>query len=459
MSNLEHYINEITNSVGLDGILKDNKKQYETDWRNRYHNPCLAVIFPSTIEQVCAVIKISSIYKVGIIPQGGNTSLCGASVPNDSNKSQIILNLRRLDKIINIDINNQSITVEAGCTLDKVIEYARTNGLYFPLSIASRGSCQIGGNIATNAGGVHVIKYGMMQHLVLGLEVCLHDGSIINQLYSLHKNNTFFDLKQLFIGSEGTLGVITKATLKLYQQPESYFTAMCGVNDLSTACLLLNLLNKYYSLCAFEIINHVTGEIHNKHFHYIGITAPWIILFEIETNSEFSVEELVHKLSELAIDLDSVILASNENERQNLWHIRENIPLAEKMEGIAVKHDISLPVSSVEDFIRTNESNILKHYPNAQIIIFGHLGDGNLHYNIQFKNMDHNKLQNIESEINNIVYTDVHRYNGSFSAEHGIGMLKKHWLSKYYDSRSYQLALSIKKLLDPNNILNPEKVF
>ncbi len=459
MSDLKQYINEITNIVGLDGILTNNKKLYETDWRHRYNNPSLAVIFPSTIEQISAILKLSSIHKVGIIPQGGNTSLCGASVPNDSGSPQIILNLRHLDKIIHIDINNQSITVEAGCTLDKVIEYAKTNGLYFPLSIASSGSCQIGGNIATNAGGIHVIKYGMMQDLVLGLEVCLADGSIVNQLQSLRKNNTFFDLKQLFIGSEGTLGIITKATLKLYQQPESYFTAMCGVNELSTACLLLNSLNKYYNLCAFEIINPLTQQIHNKHFHPMGVTAPWVILFEIETNGEFSLEELVNKLGELTIDLDNVILASNENERKNLWQVRESIPLAEKMEGVAVKHDISLPISNIDNFIKTNESNILKHFPDAQIIIFGHLGDGNLHYNIQFKDQDYNKLQNIEPKINNIVYTDVYKYNGSFSAEHGVGVLKKHWLSKYYDSKSYQLALSIKKLLDPNNILNPKKVF
>ncbi len=459
MSDLNQYINEITNIVGFDGVLTNDKKQYETDWRNRYSNHCIAVTLPSTIEQISTILKLSSIYKVGVIPQGGNTSLCGASVPNNSGKPQIILNLRHLNKIINIDINNQSLTVEAGCTLDKVIDYAKQNGLYFPLSIASSGSCQIGGNIATNAGGIHVIKYGMMRDLVLGLEVCLADGSIINQLQSLKKNNTFFDLKQLFIGSEGTLGIITKASLKLYPQPDRYFTAMCGVNDLSTACLLLNSLNKYYNLCAFEIINPQTREIYNKHFRPMGVTAPWVILFEIETYSEFSLEELVNKLGELTIDLDNIILASNENERQNLWHIRETIPIAEKMEGVAVKHDISLPISNIDEFIKTNESNILKHYPDAQIIIFGHLGDGNLHYNIRFKNMDYNQLQNSEAEINNIVYTDVYKYNGSFSAEHGVGMLKKYWMSKYYDSRSYQLALSIKKLLDPNDILNPEKVF
>ena len=459
MSKLSEFINEITNIVGADAILLDDKKSFETDWRNRYYNTSLAVVFPKTPEQISKIIKSSSRYNIGIVPQGGNTSLCGASVPNDTSAPQIILNLRRLDKIINIDINNQSITVEAGCTLHQVIEYAKNHDLYFPLSIASSGSCQIGGNIATNAGGIHVVKYGMMSDLVLGLEVCMPDGSIINQLHALRKNNTYFDLKQLFIGSEGTLGIITKATLKLYQQPESYFTAMCGVEDLGLACRLLNLLNKYYNLCAFEIINPLTQQIHNKHFAPIGISAPWVILFEIETNSEFNLEELINKLNDLAINLDKVILASNENERQSLWHIRESIPLAEKMEGFAVKHDISLPISNIEEFIKTNKDNILNQFPDAQIIIFGHLGDGNLHYNIQFKDIDYNQLQKIEHKINQIVYTDVYEYNGSFSAEHGVGVLKKQWLSKYYDPNSYKLALSIKKLLDPNNILNPGKVF
>lgn len=459
MSKFEQFIAEITNIVGVDSVLTDDKKSHETDWRNRYYNQSLAVVFPTTVEQISRIIKLSSIYKIGIVPQGGNTSLCGASVPNSTKAPQIILNLRRLDKIINIDINNKSITVEAGCTLQQVIEVAKDNDLYFPLSIASSGSSQIGGNIATNAGGIHVVKYGMMSDLVLGLEVFMPDGSIINQLQSLRKNNTYFDLKQLFIGSEGTLGIITKATLKLYQQPESYFTAMCGVEDLGIACKLFNLLNKYYSICAFEIINPLTQQIHNKHFHPMGVTAPWVILFEIETNSEFNLEELINKLNVLSIDLNNVILASNETERQNLWQVRENIPLAEKMEGFAVKHDISLPISNIEEFIKTNELNIIRHYPNAQIIIFGHLGDGNLHYNIQFKTIDYNELQEIEHEINQIVYTNVYKYNGSFSAEHGIGILKKHWFSKYYDPNSYELALSIKKLLDPNNILNPGKVF
>ena len=282
MFNLDTFITDLTQVVGTDGILKNDKKAFETDWRGRYSNPSIAVVLPNNVEQVSSILKICNQNKIGVVPQGGNTSLCGGSVPNDSGNPQIILNLRRLDKVINIDIDNQSITVEAGCGLHFVSEYAKKNGLYFPLSMASEGSCQIGGAIATNAGGIHVIKYGMMRELVLGLEVCLPDGSVVNQLHGLRKNNTYFDLKQLFIGSEGTLGIVTKATLILHQQPEDYFTAMCGVDSISKACALLKILNKSYNICAFEIINPITQEVYNKHFPPMGVSAPWVILFELE---------------------------------------------------------------------------------------------------------------------------------------------------------------------------------
>ncbi len=304
---------------------------------------------------------------------------------------------------------------------------------------------------------MHVIKYGMMRDLVLGIEAILPDGSSVNQLNGLRKNNTYFDLKQLFIGSEGTLGIITQATLKLFPQPIQYTTVLCGVANLSTACHLLRHLTKKYSICAFEIINKLTQQIYNKHFKpaELKLSAPWLILFEIESGESFDLEELTLILSEQALDLHQVIVACNEKERKSLWAIRESIPLAEKMEGLAVKHDISLPISNIETFIAHNRETILNKYPKAQIIIFGHLGDGNLHYNIQLNSFD----ALIENDINKLVYADVYKYAGSFSAEHGIGVLKKHWMAKYYDPVSYKLALSIKQLVDPNNILNPGKIF
>ena len=456
-------IQEFTKILSKEQILTDiaSKKPFESEWRNRYSNKCLAVLFPDSVEQIAALLEICNIHKVGVVPQGGNTSMCGGSIPIDSEILQVIINLKLLNKIIAIDAVNSSITVEAGCTLLGVAEAAKTHGLYFPLSIGAEGTCQIGGNIATNAGGIHVIKYGMMRDLVLGIEAVLADGRSVNQLHSLRKNNTYFDLKQLFIGSEGTLGVITKATLKLFPQPPRYFTVMCGVDNLIIACNLLRALSAQFSLCAFEIINKLTQHIYNRHFNQnrLAISAPWIILFEIETGTDFDPANLTDLLIEQQLNLNLCLLASNESERHTLWQIRENIPLAEKMEGIAVKHDISLPISNIEDFIQTNQENIFQHYPDAQIIIFGHLGDGNLHYNIQFKTRSIEELKSIEKDINALVYADVYKYAGSFSAEHGIGFLKKNWMSKYYDPVSYNLALSIKKLVDPNNLLNPGKVF
>lgn len=448
--------------VSINMVILDQqaKKPYETEWRNRYSNQCLAVILPQTVDQIQEIILFCQEHNIALIPQGGNTSLCCGSIPIPDKNIQLILNLSKLNKVIELNVANNSITLEAGCTLHQAQQAALNQGLYFPLSIGAEGSCQIGGNIATNAGGVHVIKYGMMRDLVLGLEVVLADGSVINQLNGLRKNNTNFDLKQLFIGSEGTLGVITKATLKLYPQPQAYTTGLIGVSNLLTAVGLLNTFKHKFNIAAFEIISQPTQEIYSTHFNYpkLEIKDEWLILFEFEVSSNTGTEdEIVQILN--SFNLDNAIIASNEKEREQLWQIREQIPLAEKMNGFAVKHDIALPINNIEAFIKLNQVNILAKYPDAQIIIFGHLGDGNLHYNIQFKQRSYEELQKIEHLVNDIVYTDVQDFKGSFSAEHGIGYIKKSWFAKYYDPASYKLAYAIKQLLDPKNILNPGKIF
>ncbi len=447
--------------LGQDSLITDpeQKKIYETEWRNRYSNRCLAVLFPTTTKQIQQIVVLCQEYKIGIVPQGGNTSLCAGSIPIANIRIQIILNLRKLNKFMDIDIANSSICLDAGYTLYQAQQAANKYGLYLPLSIGAEGSCQIGGNIATNAGGVHVIKYGMMRDLVLGLEAILPDGSIVNQLSSLRKNNANFDLKQLFIGSEGTLGIITKAVLKLFPQILNYVTGLIGVDNLTIATVLLGEIKQKFNLAAFEIINQTTQEIYNTQFpeQKFILSNNWLILFEIEANNMDIAEDLMDII--VQHKLDQVVIASNERERQQLWRMRENIPLAEKMAGFAIKHDISLPISKVPEFIIVNEKHILHNYPDAQIIAFGHLGDGNLHYNIQFVNMSYAELQKIEHEVSQLVYTDVHNFNGSFCAEHGIGYLKKEWFSTYYDPVSYQLASTIKKILDPYNILNPGKIF
>ncbi|MDQ5920845.1 MAG: hypothetical protein QG673_901, partial [Pseudomonadota bacterium] len=333
---------------------------------------------------------------------------------------------------------------------------------------------------------------------IFGLEAVLPDGSIVNQLHSLRKNNINFDLKQLFIGSEGTLGIVTKATLKLFPQVQNYFTALLGISSITNAINLLNQLSKHYNVCAFEVINNVTQQIYNTYFanNAFAINDTWLILFELEIDNNFDLAELTKLIQSLEINLNKLILASNEKERNQLWSQREHIPLAEKMSGVAIKHDISLPINNIEKFIHANEKSIHAKYPDAQIIIFGHLGDGNLHYNIQpygkhsnqslnnyppdnntsvsdtplqtnininsHLNADKNNKTNesdLGQDINLTVYDDVYAYGGSFSAEHGIGYLKKSWMYQYYDNVSYNLAQNIKNLIDPHNILNPGKVF
>jgi FAD/FMN-containing dehydrogenase len=480
---MQNFIIKITNIVGTSSIITDeqHKKSYETDWRKRFYGSAIAVVFPKSTHEIVLIVKLCNQSNISITPQGGNTSLCGGATPLQNNDiPQIIINLSKMNQIIDFDINNNSITIEAGCTLTQISNYALDHGLYFPLSIASEDSCQIGGNIATNAGGVHVIKYGSMRNLVLGLEVILPDGNIINQLHQLRKNNTNFDLKQLFIGSEGTLGIITKATLALYPKPLAFYTGLIGVTSISHALILLNQLKSHFNPCAFEIINKNTQDVYNDVFqdNLIPIHSEWLILFEIELfnlhttsqqNHEYKYEgemindTIVAILQNQHINLNNVIIAQSNQEREQLWHIREHIPLAEHATGFAIKHDIALPISAIDEFISTNtqhlnnlnELQIIKH----KLIIFGHLGDGNLHYNIQFTNHDKIQLAKLESKVNTIIYNDLIKYNGTFSAEHGIGQLKTSWYKQYSDQYAYNIAQSIKQLMDPKCLFNPNKIF
>jgi FAD/FMN-containing dehydrogenase len=463
---MQEFIAQLELIVGKSSILlrENDYRSYAADWRGRYVTKPLAVVLPSTVNQISSIVKLCQKYKVGIVPQGGNTSLCGGAVPNIPNfnsKAQIIVNLRNLNQILEINSIEQYALVEAGCILQNLQQTVLAQNLYFPLSIAAEGSCQIGGNIATNAGGIHVVKYGMMRNLVLGLEVILPDGSIVNQLNGLVKNNTNFDLKQIFIGSEGTLGIITRAKLKLYAKPSNYITCLVGIDNLTRTTYLLNQLQTKFSICAFEIIHRSAMDIYNQAYPQtkLSLTNCWIILFELEVEAEFNIDTLIHIISQKGINLDQAVIADNHSERQRLWQIRENIPLAEKKAGFAIKHDIALPISKIDEFIKVNQDKIKKLYPEAQLIIFGHLGDGNLHYNVCFPNQDLTYLETREENINRLVYDDVYAYGGTFSAEHGIGQLKTKWFERYYDPTSYKTAQAIKQLLDPNNLLNPGKIF
>ena len=365
-----------------------------------------------------------------------------------------------MNKIIEFDKNNSSLVVEAGCTLSQIQQFALSNNFYFPLKIASEGTCQIGGNVATNAGGINVLKYGTMRDLTLGLEAILPNGHIVNQLDKLRKNNTNFDLKQLFIGSEGTLGIITKIALKLFSKPNNHFTFFIAFDSLNNAIELLQQIKESNLLPnAFEIMNASTQRVYNLfNKNKIPISGAWIILCEIEYNNSAQLD-YIHEIFAQKINLISeLLIASNDTEQEYFWSIRENIPLAEKSYGNAIKFDISLPSSEVHNFVELNFHNLKKIEPQIDdIIIFGHLGDGNLHYNIPLNNL--NLSESTIYMIQKIVYNDAVSLRGSISAEHGLGQLKTKWFEKYYDSSSYLLAKSIKNLLDPDNILNPGKVF
>lgn len=452
-------ITKLTEIVGRIHVITDPAQQltYLTDWRGRYEGQAIAIVKPQTTDQIVELIKLCQLNNISIIPQGGNTSLSGGATPlNQSVPRQIVLNLSLMNKILAVDVENNSITVQAGCTLAQIIKEADAYQRYFPLSIASLGSCQIGGNIATNAGGIHVIKYGMMRNMVLGLEVVLADGKVLNGLNYLRKNNAYLDLKQLFIGSEGTLGIITQAVLKLYPKPVDYVTGLIGVKTIPQAINLLSQLSAYFSVCAFEIIGKTMQDIYNTNFNAskLPLSDDWVILFELEINN---MDGAIDLLSKCELDTEQLIICDSPGSRHGLWQMRENLPIAEKSHGIAIKHDISLPISKIEQFIQLNEKNIQKSYPDAQIIIFGHLGDGNLHYNVQLATQEQTLAE--ENNLNQIVYTDVLNLGGSISAEHGIGQLKTSWYKQAIDPVSYNLAWQVKQLLDPNDLFNPKKIF
>lgn len=449
------FIQELYKIIPASNVITDSSlmSNYTSDWRKRYHGQALAVVFPSTTQEVATIIKLSKQYSIKIIVQGGNTSTCGAAVPSTNNS--IIINLKNMNKIVSIDKANYSMVVEAGCILSNVQDIAIKNNLYFPLSLASEGSCQIGGNLATNAGGIHVVKYGTMRDLVLGLEVVLPSGEIINQLTQLRKNNTLIDVKQLFIGNEGNLGIITKVTLKLFAKPYDYCTIMFGVDDIREVTNIFSQIReKYNTLCAFEVIKSDARNIYNQYFgdKPINITNEWIIICELEITPDFNLDNFAELLLKNQVDLESCIISSNEKERKSIWQIRESIPLAEKQHGFAVKHDISIPISMWESFLSNNMPKLKQLVPHSYFSIFGHFGDGNLHYNFGIKNASAKDIEQIEQAVNNLVYTDVLALGGSIAAEHGIGQLKRELFAINCDKVSYNLMLQIKQLIDPDNL-------
>ncbi|EGZ44403.1 D-lactate dehydrogenase (cytochrome) [Neisseria wadsworthii 9715] len=428
-----------------------------TDQRGRYTGSADIVLQPKSIENVQKIMRFCFEHRIPVTPQGGNTGLCGAAVPNGG----VLLNLSKLNRIRNINLADNSITVDAGCILKNVQQAAEQADRFFPLSLASEGSCQIGGNIACNAGGLNVLRYGAMRDLVIGLEVVLPDGESIEHLTPLHKNTTGYDLRHLFIGSEGTLGIITGATLKLFARHQSKSTAWVGTPDIESAVHLLSLVQASFAerLISYELISDFALTLSSEFSKLSPPTqAPWHVL--IELGDSLPHQNLDDILAEFLYEqgFENAVLAHSEAERMDLWILRENISASQRKLGASIKHDIALPIKHTAEFIKRCATALKTAYPEIQIVVFGHLGDGSLHYNTFLPQVLSNEVYRYEDAINTIVYNHVIDLEGTIAAEHGIGQVKNQWLPQVRSKAEIDLMRAIKAQLDPHNILNPGKL-
>jgi FAD/FMN-containing dehydrogenase len=442
---------------------------WEADWRGRAHGRALAVVRPGNTAEVAAVVKACAVSGASLVPQGGNTGLVVGSIP-DGSGTQVLLSLTRLNAVRALDAANLTLTVEAGCVLQAVQQAAEQAGLLFPLSLAAEGSCTIGGNLATNAGGTQVLRYGNARDLCLGLEVVTAQGDIWHGLSGLRKDNTGYDLRDLFIGSEGTLGVITAATLKLFPQPLARLTAWAAVPSLDAAVGLLGLAQRHLGagLTGFEVMGQFALSLVDKHFPTLRVPlwrdSPFCVLLEnSDSESEAHARQQFERLLEAALEqglVSDAVVAESLAQARGLWHIRESIPLAQAQEGLNIKHDISIPVSRIPAFCEETDALLMHEIPGVRLVNFGHLGDGNLHYNVQApEHADPAEfLRTQESQVNDLVFDAVSRYDGSISAEHGVGSLKVDTLPQHKDPVALALMRTIKQAMDPRNTMNPGRV-
>ncbi|WP_374565276.1 FAD-binding oxidoreductase [Ideonella sp.] len=455
--------------VGAAQVLQgDGLDAYEVDWRKRYRGHALAVVRPADAAEVAAVVRACAAAGVAVVPQGGNTGLVGGGVPDGSGQ-QVLLSLTRLNRIREIDADNLTLTAEAGCVLQAVQQAADDRGLLFPLSLAAEGSCTIGGNLACNAGGTQVLRYGNARELCLGLEVVTPQGELWSGLSGLRKNNTGYDLRDLFVGSEGTLGIITAATLKLFPRPAATVTALAACDSVEAAVGLLNLARARLGpgLTGFELMQRFALSLVERHFPQLPKPlpeAPWTVLLELAgTDTEEAERERLAVLLELAMEqalVNDAVVAASIAQSHALWHLRESIPLAQSEEGLNIKHDIALPVSAIAGFVPRMAKRLQQATPGARIVCFGHLGDGNLHYNLQAPEgaVADEFLAAHEAHINELVYDEVLRLGGSFSAEHGIGALKRDELARRGSPVVLGMMRAIKAALDPAGLMNPGRV-
>jgi FAD/FMN-containing dehydrogenase len=456
--------------VGPGGWLEApaDRAPFETDFRGLYRGPTPLVVLPDTTDRVAGIIALCARERIAVVPQGGNTSYCGGATPRPAG-NEILLSLRRLRRIRAVDAAGDSLTAEAGCILADLQAAAAAVHRLLPMSIGSEGSATLGGLVSTNAGGTAVLRYGMMRALVLGLEVVLPDGQVLNQLSGLRKDNTGYDLKQLFIGAEGTLGVVTAATLRLFPQPAVTATAFAALPSPAAALALLAALRDSLgeAVTTFELMPRIALEFVCRHVP--GARDPfdaphaWYALVEATAGSA-AAEFIARFESTLAAaiecgQVDDAVTATSGAERDQLWRLRETIPEAQRHEGASLKHDISVTPGRLPEFIADGEALLARLAPRARLVAYGHLGDGNLHYNLsEPAGGDGGALQRQSAEIRRALHDLVAAHGGSFSAEHGIGQSKVGELERYEDPASLAVMRTVKRALDPAGIMNPGKV-
>ena len=456
--------------VGAANVLdgETDMAPFLSDWRGRYHGRARAVVRPRDTAEVAAVVAACAQAGVAMVPQGGNTGLCGGATPL-ADGAAVVISLARLDRVRALDPDNDTLTVEAGCTLAAVQEAAQAAGRLFPLSLASEGSCLIGGNLSTNAGGVQVLRYGNTRDLVLGLEAVLPDGRVWDGLRALRKDNTGYDLKQLFIGADGTLGIVTAAVLKLFPAIRTRATAWVAVADPRAAVRLLGLLRAACGdrVSAFEIVGRTALGLVLRHIP--GARDPlagapaWTVLVElsdpaVDAPLEAQLEAVLGEAVAQGLASDAAVAASVAQARA-LWALREDISEAQRIEGVSIKHDVSVPVSRIPEFLERAGAALAARWPDIRVVAFGHIGDGNLHYNLSKAVADANATFIARTaEVNGIVHDLVCELGGSISAEHGLGQLKREEVLRYKPALEMELMRRVKQAFDPAGLMNPGKV-
>ncbi len=470
MNDVATLINGLAAAAGTDALITDPVRTAPMlrDHRALYRGHALAVVAPPDTAAVSRVLAFCNERRIGVVPQGGNTGYCGGATP-DASSSQVLMSLARLDRVRAVDATNYTMIAEAGCILANLQRAAADADRYLPLSLGSEGSCMLGGNLSTNAGGLNVIHYGMAREMVLGLEVVLADGRVMNTLTGLRKDNTGYDIKSLFLGAEGTLGVITAACVKLWPALRSRATAFAAVRDPEAAVALLGQLRDASGDCvsSFELIPRIGVELTTKHIPGVvdPLAAPsgWYVLCELSSSRgdaplDAILEKTLSEANESGWVTDAAV-ATSERERDAFWRLRESIPEAQRKDGASLKHDISVPVSQVPGFIERAGHWVEQHVPQGVLVAYGHLGDGNLHFNVnQRAGTQAFQLQAVESKLKRAVHDLVQQFHGSFSAEHGIGQLKVFELERYANPVELDLMRRVKHAFDPNGIMNPGKV-